>query len=213
MATKEGPVDDDRKIGLKFFKATVKDKAFTIKDKASSTIKGSISTSIKWIKKRFATDEMTPPDELDIAQRELPLKMKEMSTLLRPYSKLEGPQIYKLPLRAIRRDDNEMVAKYYVDKTIPTYTTGVPERVLLLVGATGAGKSTLINSMANYILGVNWSHDFRFKLIITDCGSSQGHSQTKYITAYTFPHRRGSPIHYNLTIIDMPGFGDAGGAK
>lgn len=213
MATKEGTVDEERKVGLKLLKATVKDKAFTIKDKASSTIKGSISTSVKWIKRRFTTDEMTSPDELDIARRELPLKMKEMSTLLRPYSRLEGPHIYKLPLRAMRRDDNEMVAKYYVGKAIPTYTTGVPERVLLLVGATGSGKSTLINSMANYILGVNWSHDFRFKLIITDCGSSQGHSQTKYITAYTFPHRRGSPIHYNLTIIDTPGFGDAGGAK
>ena len=213
MATKEGPTDDERKVGLKLLKATVKDKAFTIKDKASSTIKGSISTSVKWIKKRFVTDEMATPDELDIARRELPLKMKEMSTLLRPYSTLDGPQIYKLPLRAIRRDDKELVAKYYVDKAIPTYTTGVPERVLLLVGATGAGKSTLINNMANYILGVTWSNDFRFKLIITDCGGLQGQSQTKYITAYTFPYRRGSPIHYNLTIIDTPGFGDAGGIK
>ena len=213
MASNGGPAEEERKVSLSYLTAAVKEKAFTVKDKASSTIKGSITTSVKWIKKHFTAEEIAPPDELDVARRELPLKMKEMSTLLRPYSSTEAPQIYKLPLRAMRRDDSEMVAKYYVDKAVPTHTTGVHERVLILVGATGAGKSTLINSIANYILGVNWNHDFRFKLISTDSSGSQGHSQTKYITAYTFPHRRGSPIHYNLTIIDTPGFGDAGGVR
>lgn len=209
----ETATEDERRTGFKLITATVKGKAITIKDKASSTIKGSISTSVKWIKKHLTSEEMATVDELEVARRELPFKMKDMSTLIRPYSSIDGPHIFKLPLRAMRRDDREMVAKYYVDKTIPTYSTGVPERVLMLVGATGAGKSTLINSMANYLLGVTWSHDFRFKLIATDCGDMQGHSQTKYITAYTFPYRRGSPIHYNLTIVDTPGFGDVDGAK
>ena len=81
----------------------------------------------------------------------------------------------------------------------------------MLVGATGAGKSTLINGMVNYILGVDWEDDFRFKLIADEGGTSQAHSQTKTITAYTIPHQQGSPFEHTLTIVDTPGFGDTKG--
>ena len=87
------------------------------------------------------------------------------------------------------------------------------EKVLLVVGATGAGKTTLINGMVNYILGVQWKDDFRYKLIIEDEQVSQANSQTKHITAYTFYPMKGSAVPYTFTIIDTPGFGDTEGLE
>ena len=88
---------------------------------------------------------------------------------------------------------------------------GVQHKVLMVVGATKAGKTTLINGMANYILGVQWDDDFRFKLINEPDSQDQTVSQTSCITAYTFYKEKGSPIPYTLTVIDTPGFGDTGG--
>ena len=81
-----------------------------------------------------------------------------------------------------------------------------PEKVLLMVGATGAGKSTLINAMANYLKGVKWDDDFRFKLITDD-------EPTSYLTAYTFYPTDESSVPYTFTVIDSPGFGGRDGLR
>ena len=105
-------------------------------------------------------------------------------------------------------DPNNRIAKYHYG----THSAGTPGKVIMLVGAIGAGKSTLINSIANYILGVGWETQFRFKLIEHE-NISQAHSQTSWITAYTFHAQKGSPIKYDLTIVDTPGFGDSRGIE
>ncbi|XP_056451828.1 uncharacterized protein LOC130386958 isoform X1 [Gadus chalcogrammus] len=86
-------------------------------------------------------------------------------------------------------------------------------RTIMVLGATGAGKSTLVNRMINYILGVTWEDTFRFKLVDEGTAKSQAHSQTTEVTVYKLNHREGFQIDYSLTIVDTPGFGDTGGIE
>lgn len=39
------------------------------------------------------------------------------------------------------------------------------ERTIMLVGATGSGKSTLVDGIANYIMGVSFEDPFRFTMV------------------------------------------------
>ena len=123
-----------------------------------------------------------------------------------------SPLIYRLRMREEMRRENSMIARQSIGRP-HRKGRGENEKVFLVVGATGAGKSTLINGMVNYILGVEWKDDFRFKLITEDAQISQADSQTKDITAYTFHPMVGSAIHYTFTIIDTPGFGATEGLK
>jgi putative ribosome biogenesis GTPase RsgA len=36
------------------------------------------------------------------------------------------------------------------------------KKTIMLVGATGSGKSTLVDGFINYVIGVNWNDPFRF---------------------------------------------------
>ena len=135
----------------------------------------------------------------DIAKRE-ELKLKDdMSGTI---------STYKLPMIEELKNPEKKIAKQSIGKP-----GQFREKVLLVVGATGAGKSTLINAMVNYIMGVTWEDDFRFKLAIDDPNVSTSQSQTKYITSYTFYPMEGSGLTYKFTIIDTPGFGDTEGLK
>ncbi|KAJ3594722.1 hypothetical protein NHX12_004029 [Muraenolepis orangiensis] len=88
-----------------------------------------------------------------------------------------------------------------------------PNRTIMMLGATGSGKSTLVNGMINYILGVEWEDNFRFKLVNENTAQSQAHSQTSEVTVYKLNYREGFKIDYSLTIVDTPGFGDTRGIE
>jgi hypothetical protein len=139
----------------------------------------------------------------------LALLFKEVSTCIG----LEkgGHKIYKIPLFDMP-SKTKGIAKCTIGNP-RDLTLEFPEKVLLLVGATGSGKSTLINGIANYVLGVRWEDDFRFKLIAEETSKDQTKSVTQTITSYSFPRFDGSPLDFRLTVIDTPGFGDTGGLE
>ena len=87
-----------------------------------------------------------------------------------------------------------------------------PEKVVMLFGVTGSGKSTLINAMFNYIVGIKWEDNFRLKLICKETPLSQN-SQTDYITAYVIYHNTHANVGFTITIIDTPGFEDTTGIQ
>uniref|UniRef100_A0A914UM14 Fibronectin type-III domain-containing protein n=1 Tax=Plectus sambesii TaxID=2011161 RepID=A0A914UM14_9BILA len=93
----------------------------------------------------------------------------------------------------------------------------LPEKVLLVVGGTGCGKSTLINALANYLNNVQFGDAFRYQVIteqdeLEESGTSlAGRSKTKFVSAYEFGAARDLP--FRLTVVDTPGFGDTEGVE
>ncbi|XP_031562348.1 uncharacterized protein LOC116298089 [Actinia tenebrosa] len=123
------------------------------------------------------------------------------------------PQIRSLPTSLTMENKAHNIRKIDVgSKTI--WSSPGKEKILMLVGATGAGKSTLINGLVNYIMGVRYEDDHRYKLIGDEGSGSQAHIQTKWITAYTI-HKQDNQgkLPFTLTIIDTPGFGDTEGLQ
>ncbi|KAA0710781.1 Neoverrucotoxin subunit alpha [Triplophysa tibetana] len=119
-----------------------------------------------------------------------------------------NPSIDKLALHK-KMEENEDFDQYVFGKQVE----GVKNKVILLIGATGAGKTMLINAMANFILGVKWEEAHRFKLIHEKTYRTQAESQTSIVTAYELNSQPGFQIPYSLTIIDTPGFGDTRGIE
>ncbi|XP_055487055.1 uncharacterized protein LOC129694381, partial [Leucoraja erinacea] len=118
-----------------------------------------------------------------------------------------NPSIYKLKLQEEIADEFKQLVKCSFGKPTTKHTM----KTIMVLGATGSGKTTLINGMINYILGVEWGDNFRYKLIAEETGKSQAESQTSSITAYQLHHQKGFNIDYSLMIIDTPGFGDTRG--
>ncbi|KAG2456304.1 STXA protein, partial [Polypterus senegalus] len=118
-----------------------------------------------------------------------------------------NPGLYLLPLKSEFINNENNIAKW----TFGNRTSNKPGKTIMVLGATGSGKSTLINGMVNYILGVQWEDDLRFKLIHEETSKSQASSQTSAVTAYEMNYQNYFKVPYSFTIVDTPGFGDTRG--
>lgn len=47
----------------------------------------------------------------------------------------------------------------------------------MLVGATGSGKSTLVDGIVNYIMGVSFDDPFRFRIVTLEEEEKKSHNQ------------------------------------
>ena len=122
------------------------------------------------------------------------------------------PTVYIADLKDTSNDPENKVKKVEFGKK----NSSCPEKVVMIVGSTGSGKSTMINAVVNYMFGIDWDDQYRLKLINEAASGhvvNQAVSQTGMITAYTIHHQPWFTVPYTLTIVDTPGFGDTGGLK
>ncbi|XP_056124457.1 uncharacterized protein LOC130102524 [Rhinichthys klamathensis goyatoka] len=99
------------------------------------------------------------------------------------------------------------------EKKVRRWTYGRRDRnkqnkVILMVGETGAGKTAMINTMVNYLLGVKFEDQEFYQITEEEKQEAQSQSLTSEITVYEV-FVEDNPT--SLTIIDTPGIGDTEG--
>uniref|UniRef100_A0A0P5IWV6 Uncharacterized protein n=1 Tax=Daphnia magna TaxID=35525 RepID=A0A0P5IWV6_9CRUS len=136
----------------------------------------------------------------------------EIKNQCKDMKNLNGMILYKLPLKATSPFSGaaSIVRRFSFGE--PIASANKTCKTILLMGATGSGKTTMINAMINYVLGVRWNDPFRF-ILVEEKETCQAFSQTREVTAYDIHYINGFRVPYSLTIVDTPGFGDTEGIE
>ncbi len=120
--------------------------------------------------------------------------------------------IYALPLTKSTLPKATTFDRFFFDENNVRIEGFVPSKqkahkTILFVGDTGSGKTSLINEMINYVLGVEWEDPFRFQLVENQVSSDPKiYNKTGRIAIYKIQHMEGFRIPYSLTIVDTPGY-------
>uniref|UniRef100_A0A672JAM6 AIG1-type G domain-containing protein n=1 Tax=Salarias fasciatus TaxID=181472 RepID=A0A672JAM6_SALFA len=116
------------------------------------------------------------------------------------------PKIYQL---TPRKEESGTVTRM----TVGEKNLNIPNKTVLLVGEIRTGKSSLVKSLFNHMMGVTWEEEVWFQLVEEEENSDQSESQTSDVMVYQIFGYQGNAPPYSLTIIDTPGFGDIRGIK
>ena len=165
-----------------------------------------------------------PSEIVSLAAQQQGIRFAE--ALMKRYEKVgnrNGMDIYAVPLTksdTVKSSDGVVTVERYAFGVPSAKRGGIQQngrmqhRTVLMMGATGSGKTTLINGMINYVFNVQWDDNFRFQLVDEKASErSQSESQTSCIKVYDIHHVDGFRVRYSLTIVDTPGYGDTKGLK
>nr|XP_047145613.1 uncharacterized protein LOC105850390 [Hydra vulgaris]XP_047145614.1 uncharacterized protein LOC105850390 [Hydra vulgaris]XP_047145615.1 uncharacterized protein LOC105850390 [Hydra vulgaris] len=144
---------------------------------------------------------------------------RNVKKLAKHISSTNELHIFKLQVKMVHEDKQHNFRHFSLGEC--TDIT-IPKKIIMMVGMTGAGKSLMLNNMVNYVYGVNFSDNFRFKLIWEDeefaerkasgdFSMSHAESMTRWVSSYALHHKVGFRVPYTLVLIDTPGFGDTRG--
>ncbi|KAK2907351.1 hypothetical protein Q8A67_006336 [Cirrhinus molitorella] len=110
------------------------------------------------------------------------------------------PALYQLNTQKNTIDGNEIKVRQW---TYGQKDRNKQNKVILMVGESGAGKTTMINTMINYLLGVKFDDQEFYQITEETEDADQAQSQTREITVYeVFVEENPT----SLTIIDTPGY-------
>ncbi|KAI4904365.1 hypothetical protein NFI96_007964, partial [Prochilodus magdalenae] len=113
------------------------------------------------------------------------------------------PALYRLHTTRSSLDTTGKIRKWAFGEKY----ANTQNKTILMVGETGTGKTTLINTMVNYFLGVKFEDKVWFE-ITEEEKRYQTQSKTSEITVYEINSEENNT---SLTIIDTPGYGDTRG--
>ena len=172
--------------------------------------------------------EFTPDTPLSQVRKDLPLnnknyiflydgypigseetKISEIAKDNKIYLKYEDKNILKDQILNICKKLNKnSIYNYYVYPNIQFNEEEDKKCIsLLLLGETGAGKTTFLNALINFVLKVDYSNNLRF-LLVNEEGQDNFLSQTKQVNIYYIKSHNSYPP---IKVIDTPGFGDTQG--
>ncbi|XP_073699859.1 uncharacterized protein [Garra rufa] len=142
----------------------------------------------------------TPPEEMGVT-RPITMTSRYDATLM----KHGPPVLYRLNTKRSQIDGKETKVRQW---TYGQKDRNKPNKAILMVGESGAGKTTMINTLVNYSLGVKFDDQEFYQIAEETEGADQSQSQTSEITVYeVFVEENPT----SLTIIDTPGYAQTEG--
>jgi len=92
------------------------------------------------------------------------------------------------------------------------------EKTVMLLGLTGSGKTTFIDSLINYMFDVRYEDAHRLRMVQMTKdemakSNQQAQSQTDHIVIYKIRCVPGMRTNFDLILVDTPGFGDTRGVN